>query len=283
MKKVLFLLVLLLLAAGAALVVGYLPLRHQSGSISILYSKTSGWHSEPITPGTFSWRWELLIPTNSEIHHFPDEGRVITVRSTTVLPSADTYRPLLAGEPSLAQDVRLRIGYRITPEWIAEMAPRGITPEQLSDQLRFVDDEVTAAALVLVESAVLDQAETDEPIQRDAVTERVGTALQERFGHLMFNAVVVEHLELPDPLLWRLGRQAFEVVQQAREQALAETTGISTIERANQDRLVETLQRYGQVLSEYPVLLEYLEVVANTGRDPLNLENLRGLEALTAP
>lgn len=282
MKKILALIIVLVLLGGAAFVVGYLPLRHESGHFSLLYSKTSGWDGSVITPGEFAWRWELLIPTNSQIHHFPDELREVSVRSTALLPSADVYESLLEGNPSLRQSLHVEVAYRLQPEWIMELAPRGITAERLTDQLAFSDNEIHAATVVFAESAIMRQVENDE-LSADALSRRIHDGLSSRFPHLQFTAVAVRELSIPDPLLWRLGRSTFEAIQQAREETLVEAARVSARDQSNRDRLVETLQQYGRVLNEFPVLLDYLEVVAATGRDPLNIESLRDAGMLAPP
>ena len=38
---------------------------------------------------------------------------------------------------------------------------------------------------------------------------------------------------------------------------------------------IETLRRYGEVLTEYPTLLDYFSLTAEQGVDPLDLEAIR--------
>lgn len=279
MKRIITILFILLVIGAAVFAVGYLPLRLQTGQVGVLYSKTSGWDTEPIESGRFSWRWELLIPTNATIYQFPTEPRTLEVRSSAVLPSADVYARLLEGNPSLSQNVRLRIRYRVLPETLARSAPRGLREDNLESWFEDTDDEIRSATLVVLGSAIVDLVDREDLIVPTAdLAARVLSTLGERFSDLDIQSLVVETLELPDPALYRLGRNTYATVQAAREAALIEAAQTLARNEAATDRRAATLQQYGRIFSEYPILLEYLEISARTGRDPLSIESLQQIQ-----
>lgn len=281
MKKFLVFMLVLLILAAVVFGFGYLPLRAQVGSVSILFSKTSGWDPQPVEPGVFAWRWELLIPTNAQIIRFPDQQRSILLQRSDVLPSADLYALFLEGQPSLDQRIALRVTYRPHPKWIASLAPRGIEPEALGEQLQFMDHEIKTATGVFLDSAIQNVQDTTS-LHREAVSSHISESLRQRFDDVDIIAVVVEELTLPDVALWQLGRDAYTEVQQARQAALAATAGPTAQEELARERLIATLERYGTVFQEFPVILDYLQIVATTGRDPLNL-NAENPPSLVVP
>ncbi len=60
-------LIVLLAISGTVFFFGWLQFSVPAGSYGVMLSKSGGYYNEVITPGEFSWRWERLVPTNSEI------------------------------------------------------------------------------------------------------------------------------------------------------------------------------------------------------------------------
>jgi hypothetical protein len=82
MKKKLtsFLECLLILIAfgGFVFFIGWTQFKIEPNNVGILISKTSGINNKPIYPGTFSWHWEFLIPTNAQLKMFTQEPYIIS-------------------------------------------------------------------------------------------------------------------------------------------------------------------------------------------------------------
>ncbi|POR02829.1 hypothetical protein AU468_06130 [Alkalispirochaeta sphaeroplastigenens] len=273
MKRFVALLIILLVLGAVAFGVGYVPLRLQDGTVAVLYTKTSGWDPEPLQAGTFDWRWELLIPTNARIHHFPDTPRRAQLHTSALLPSAELYETFLEGAPSLRQELTLEIQYRPVPQNFVTLAPRGISSDNIEPWLVSLDRELTGAALVFAATALEDLLEAEDLlVPVPALTREIADKLQARFPDLDIQAVVVESLELPDPQLYRLARDTYRRLQRLREEALGEAIRAAARDREAADHRVSMLQQFGKVFSEYPVLLEYLEITARTGQNPLKLD-----------
>ncbi len=276
MKKFFIILVILILLAGAGFGVGYVPLRLQAGTTAIMFSKTSGWDRTPIIPGEFAWRWELLIPTNATLHRFSTESRTVRVRATRSLPSAELYRQYLEGEPALEQEIAALVRYRVAATAVAELAPMGLTPAGFPDWYEQADDEIRSLVVRITERALLATASRSGAgaALSDEVAQAIADQLQRRMAEYEIQAVVIEELIVPDLELYRLGRETYLEVQAARDEALLQAVAELAVQRAGTDQMMEDLQRYGRILTEYPILLDYLEIAARNGRDVLALDAL---------
>ncbi|MFP4152962.1 MAG: hypothetical protein ACLFSV_08950 [Alkalispirochaeta sp.] len=277
MKKMLVSVIILAILAEVAFGFGYVPIRIEAGEQVLLFSRTSGWDTAPVISGEFAWRWQLLIPKNVTIYRFPGELRSVTVSSSASLPSADHYRDYLEGDASLDQEIRLRLRYRISPLGIAELAPMGLGADGLEGWYDDFDDQITMVTLETVSQAVsdrLDRADTAVSLF-DVVTEEVEKHLTERFPEIEIATVIPEEISIPDPTLYAAAREAYMTVQAQRTETLRTLTDDGTTRQVRQDERLETLARYGEILDRHPVLLEYLEIAAQHGEDPLNI---RGLE-----
>jgi hypothetical protein len=284
MKRTITILVILVLLGAAVFGVGYLQIRLKDGHTAVLHSKTSGWDQEPIEPGRFSWRWELLIPNNATLHQFPMATRSINARGTSLLPSADLYATMLENSPSFRQNIRLRIRYRVSADALVRLAPTGLSPDSFEEWYEDTDTEIASEALLLTGRAVEEFLDTDVvAIPVSHVADFVRDGLETRFGDLEILAVVVETLEVPDPELYRLARTTFQTVHAAREAALIEAATATAANQAAGDQQVAILQRYGELFTDYPILLDYLEIAARTGRDPLNTGILQSAQEADQP
>ncbi|MDA3947776.1 MAG: hypothetical protein PF508_00995 [Spirochaeta sp.] len=278
MKKLFVSLIILLIAGAVVFGFGYVPIRLEPGTQALMFSRTSGWDSETLRPGAFAWRWQLLVPKNVTLYHFPMETRTLTVSNSTALPSADLYRDYLEGTPSFEQRVELRIRYRLSDTGITELAPSGLRPEGLDGWYDDFDDRISSVVLDTV-SATLDRMVNEgfEGSLTDAVLDPVEARIEERFPEITLQTVVPEEIALPDLELYALARETYRAVQEQRENILREFTAATTSDEARRDQRLETLARYGEILDRHPVLLEYLEIAAQHESDPLNIQQLQSV------
>jgi hypothetical protein len=282
MKRLIAITVILLVIAALVAGFGYAPVRIPAGGVGVLFSKTSGWDDAPIVAGVWDWRWELLIPTNATIYEFTPETRTVSVESETLLPSAALYSRFLEGTPSLAQRAEVTVRYRVTPEGFVALAPRGFSDEGIAGWLSDADARIEMRVLRYVERRVREMMD-DTGITPDpgALGTDLFDELARVFPEIEILTVTVHRLELPDLTLYEIGREAYRVVQASRETALIEAAAREATQESQRDVRISELERYGRVLTEYPVLLEYLEIAARNGSDPLSLGNLPELDALT--
>lgn len=282
MKKFLFILLILVLLAGTGFGFGYVPLRLDPGERGLMFSKTSGWHPEVFEAGTFAWAWQLLIPTNATLYIFEEVVRDLRVESDSLLPSAQLYAEYVDGPADFRQRFSLRISYRADAAALQRAVPQGLRPEQLEDWYSRRDDQLETQAIRIATLALEDAtAEAGgSPLTADRLSETLMGRLQERNPELEFLSVVVDTLEIPDLLLYREARETYLAVQDARREALVSAAQDLAATRAASDQRIENLQRYGEVLSSFPVLLDYLEIAAQSGADPLDLTALEDLQAV---
>lgn len=275
MKKAIVILLLLIILAGTGFGFGYVPLRLEAGSRAVMFTKTSGWHAQPYQAGEFAWAWELLIPTNAILYVFPDEARQVRVESSSLLPSADLYSRFLEGEPSLEDRIDLQVSYRVSAEGLTELAPAGLRPQGLEDWYADTDDQLEGLVLRIITRVIENFAESSGSLNPADVAEEITEELADRRPEIELLSVVVNELSLSDIELYREGRDIYMAVQEARREALITAAQDLAESQATSDQRLGNLEQYGQLLSDYPVLLDYLEIAAQNDSDPLDLTDLQ--------
>lgn len=285
MKKALFILLVLVIIGATGFGFGYIPLRLEPGARAVLFSRTSGWSDTVYEAGEFAWAWQLLIPTNADLYEFSGETRRLSVSSRSSLPSAEMYVGAVDGDPDFSQRVVMSIRYRLSPSGIRSLAPIGIVADTLDQWYDDTDDRITALAAQIIgqviERGAEQAAENPAGPAPEEIAEEIADRLAERMPQIEVVAVEVTDLHLPDLQLYALARETYFAVQDARRQALIDAARAVAGSEADTAARVQNLQRYGEVLTEFPVLLEYLEIAARNGSDPLDLTSLQLPETVT--
>lgn len=292
MKKVLFTLVILVILAAVGFGFGYVPLRLEPATRAVLFSKTSGWDDQVYEAGSFAWAWQLLIPTNATLYVYDTSARSVSLSARSLLPSAEVYAAALDGQTRFEHRLSLDLQYRLAPAGIRALAPVGVHGDSLEDWYgdtdAAIEQLVLSVAAQIVREAAGDAAAGDAAAANATDNEEIGAALDpgamadeisarvgERMPQIEVIGVTVREAALPDIRLYRAARNLYEDVLDARRDALIEAARSIADEQATADARMDNLQRYGQILTEYPVLLEYLEIAAQNDSDPLNLTDLR--------
>lgn len=261
-KKSIASLIIIVLCAAAVFVIGWLPFRIPAGKYAVMQSKTGGVYPCVIQSGEFNWRWEALLPTNAVIHVF-ESVPVKTVKTISgTLPSADLYANLLEGKPDFSYRFSISVDARIAPEALPAYFEKngslsqdelnayitGETENIARDAARFVLDKAVENPAFVLEAAV-----SDTELLR-------GIDAENRYPGIRIVSVHIDELYIPDTGLYNAAQSAYTVYQNALKEKL-EKTAFSQSAQAAADYLeLERLSRLGRILSEYPLLIEFLSV-----------------------
>ena len=104
---------LLLGAAGAIFVAGWIQILLPPATYGVLFSKTGGYDSRVMQPGVFVWRWERLIPSNVTLFLFEVQPHSIATPISGELPSAAAVAGMLPGAAGAA-DFRYQATVSVT-------------------------------------------------------------------------------------------------------------------------------------------------------------------------
>lgn len=276
MKRLAILVLFLVVAGGVVFYFGWIQIQIPAGGYGVIFSRTHGWEEDVVRPGAFVWRWQRLIPTNLTLHVFEPRLHRTGVRVEGSLPSGEAIARILEQAPEFDYDVRFSVQTRIRPERLPELArDRGMRPEDLED----FHDETDARIKEIAAQTILATVESDpERYRMDAayttIEESVRQRLADELDYLEVVTVAIEQIGLPDMQLYLTARRLAESVLEARAEALRDAARELAQREANRDQGLAMLERYGEILDRYPVLLDYFRVGQEIDGDPLNLESI---------
>ncbi|TVR03794.1 MAG: hypothetical protein EA403_06185 [Spirochaetaceae bacterium] len=277
MRRFLVILILLLIAAATGFYFGWIQFQIPADRVAVVFTKTGGWDSVAVRPGTFHWRWENLLPTNLTLHLFDVSPQQVTVRTEGTLPSGDLYRRYLEGDVDFSYVVELSFRFRINPDALpALVSAELLTPETLPSWYEEQAAVMTRRAVDVIDS-IFRESGDDGRFSVSAFSDQLQQRLADDHPELEIVQITPVQVLLPDVDLYLIARQIYREVIAARAVA---TTGAAAVAAGDEVRLeskLATLARYGELLNQFPVLLEYFALTAERGIDPLDIQALRSL------
>jgi hypothetical protein len=276
MKRLLITLVLLAVVAGVVFFFGWVQFQLPPDANGVIFTKTNGWEEAVVAPGEFVWRWQRLLPTNLTLYVFELQPHQTSVALSGSLPSADTFESILGSSASFSYELNLEVVSRIPPEELPRLAEtEDLRPEGLDQYYEAFDARITQIATdtvlgLLDEDPEMLSVGTTYSLIADAVDEMLASQLT----GIEILSVSPTRIELPDMELYRAARDLSDELITARADALAAAARESAAAQQETERQLLMLERYGEILTRYPVLLEYFQLGRDIESDPLNLGDI---------
>jgi len=262
MKKFLITLLFLVIIGGAVFFFGWAQFSVPPGQYGVINSKTHGFDNETVRSGEFRWLWYKLIPTNVHIAVFNLEQAKFPINFHSSLPSGDTYANF-AGitNADFSWDLRGEISFGIDPEMLASLAERyNLTDQEALDEyLKNTAKDIEVIILRALSSSD-SESERIEKIMSgnpDALMEK---EIKERFPEIRDFSFVIHSAKYPDFILYRQIRLLYEEFLVKQREYVTAAFGRRAENHIETQLHFDELERYGELLTKYPVLLEYLEM-----------------------
>ena len=258
MKKIITL-ILLLGAAGAALYFGWAQASVPVGSYGVLRSKTHGINDGLIEDGKFRWVWYKLIPNNVTITVFSINENTIPLNVSGVLPSGETYSTLAGLKTDFSYSFSGSLVYRLRPESLPSLCDREnlLSQAELDAWLSRLSGEIENHAKALLwtygenEKALREAGET-------GTIDAFQSALSASYPDVEILSCTIKTLRYPDFVLYNEIRELYRDYLAAQRADLRNTVGRMAADNIENRRRIDELSGYGELLTKYPVLIQYL-------------------------
>ena len=271
MKKFLAVLILLLIIAGTVFYFGWVQIRLSEQTYGVIFTKTSGYHSEVIRPGTFVWKWERLIPTNFTMHRFSLEPHTVTVSREGMLPSGEVYAGALQESPDFSYTLDFTLSYELLPEALPSLVEEeALDPDSFDTWHEKQSQEILATISSLL-SGEIEQIDSASPTELEfgKLEELLLEELKSSFPQLRFHAVTPRQIKIPDFTLYYTAREHYFDLLDTRKTTERETLEKARSWKVSEEAKLEVLKKYGQLFTEYPGLIRYLAL-----QDQQSLDNM---------
>ncbi len=280
MKKALVILVLLLVAGGVVFYFGWVQIRLPADACAVIFTRTGGFDSRVTMPGTFSWRWERLLPGNLTAYRYSLAPHRARVEIRQALPSAELYSAVLPEKPDFSIRAAAELEFALRPESLPGLLrEQRLYPENLPEYYRGQADALGTALVELAAAGGGSGELEPSPQELAAAQPALRAELAKRFPHLEIQRLELRDFVRPDPSLYELAQESYRRLVSSRDRAREEAENALAGERARlalarerESSSLELLAAYGELLNKYPVLLKAMYV-----------QNLSGKELATVP
>lgn len=262
MKKFIISVMLLGLFGGVLLFIGWTQFSIPSGTTGVMISKTGGIHPEAIIPGNFTWRWERLLPTNAQMRVFSMYPVSVTKTLSGSLPSADIYSPMLEGKPDFSYSFTVSVELQLKPDFLPSFVRRtnAAAQNELDNYLSSKASDIAQDVLefVLLENHKFSASSVSLGYNAEAVIEHLLSL--SKYADISIDAVHIQTIKLPDTELYLLAKEAYMNYQEKVRSSLASMTENQSVMSAEDYIQIERFARWGKVLEDYPILIDFIAV-----------------------
>jgi hypothetical protein len=269
MKKFLAFLIFMILIAGTVLYFGWI--RIPENSYGIFFSTITGYDKNVLETGNFYFRWQKLIPKNSETYIISNSTRKRDIVVNDVLPSGDLYSQILQGRPDFSYSISIAVTYSLNKDSVMNyvITNGGAAISEGADNF-FIEADKKIQSLIKnyidvifsanIESAqnIANQINTSSYI--DIFSPEVLKTIASDVDGIEISDLVVIGKRFPDINLYKIAVRQYKEISEDRKKFLLETELKSAAKDAELAKRFEILKKYGALLNEHPILLEYLKI-----------------------
>jgi hypothetical protein len=272
MKKFIAVLIILVLLGGAVFVFGWAQLSVPPGAYGVMRSKTHGIDPRLIREGEFRWVWYKLIPTNVDmaVYRLNQVEHPFTVKNT--LPSGSAYAAFAGLAADFSYEISAILSFSINPDFLIPL----ISEHNIGGPADLDAFETTVAGNI--EAFILnriglgeDTGEDLEVLLRTGSSPELEKTIQTNFPYIEHINCLIRTAQFPDFALYRQLRTIYEEFLSRQQDYLSGGLMEKAEARIDTQLRFDELARYGELLTKYPVLIQYLAIENGTWK-PLNLQ-----------
>jgi len=263
MKKFLFVLFLLIVLGGTVFFLGWAQLTVPPGSYGVMRTKTHGLETEVIRDGEFRWFWYKVIPTNANVSVFTIKPVKRSIKSSGVLTSGDVYATLAGLSADFSWEISGEISFSLKPECLPEFTAK----ENINDDedLRKAEENLAAKIETLVLQRLRNYADNTNGEEINAIDfaashPEISGEIESLIPEIENLICTIQFVRVPDYTLYQ---SLFSLYKEylARQNAILSVDVAREAERKINSRIrMEELAQYGELLTKYPILIQYLNM-----------------------
>jgi len=259
MKKAIISLMLTLAAATACFFLGWVQFNLPLGSVGVLRSNTHGTDKKVILPGQVRWAWYKLIPKNAVVSAFYLNEMQIPIEISGTLPSGAVYSALVGLKTDFSYTFSGALSYKFKAEALPALADRRNLLNQ-EDLERYLS-QFSEALQTHVRRLLMEYAENENALKEANETGTIrGLELELRnaFPDIEIRNCTFKAVRFPDLILYEEIRRLYRDYLAAQRREVRDEIITIAAENIKNMRRFDELAAYGDLLTRYPVLIQYL-------------------------
>ncbi len=257
MKKFIFWLFFLIIIAGVVFYFGWI--RVPENNLALGFSTITGYDTAFMESGKLNWRWQKLIPKCYVLKMYQLETESAEVSVAQALPSGDLYASEMAGKPDFSFSVKFAATYKIKEDSLYGMATSGVLGDDgLSSFYASVKDKIQNAAASLLGEEIT-KAMAGSTFSPKVLEDSIKTRIQGQFADVDIISFETVEAKFPDIELYKAAKAKYVENMEKKQELAAQQEKETTDFNTKIDQRIELLKKYGELLTQYPILIEYFK------------------------
>jgi len=258
MKKFFRTFLVLAIIAGLVLFFGWAQLGIPPDGYGVIRSKTHGLYPRIVQPGEFQWIWYKLIPTNTKttvLHLYP-VNHAFTAEST--LPSGRIYSTFAGIKGDFSWRINGAISFSINPDAIIPLFSANTinSQEDLTSYEKDIAGQIEGLIQRYIEQE--DLSGEVETLLKDGENPWFEKEIMKQFPFLNNLSLRVKSAKFPDFELYRQAKALYENYMTIQKEYASGNIRDRAKDRIDAMFRFDELELYGELLTKYPILLEYM-------------------------
>jgi hypothetical protein len=261
MKKFFTVLIVLIALGVGGFFAGWVQLPVPHGSYGVMSSKTHGLYGQVIQDGKLVWLWYRLIPANTKISVFEVKRQNVSVTAEGALPQGETYAYFVGLKLSFPWRVSGSVSFSVNPEMLPALVKQsGITSQEALDAYFTELDSSVAAFIEQRLSYYCAQQDALEQISAGGAYEKLDEDIRAAFPYISALSCSLTVKQFPGYDLYESAKSLYGAYTVHQREILDGEIKTNAAERISSQFRLDELARYGELLTKYPVLLDYLKL-----------------------
>jgi len=259
MKKFFAVVFLLAALAGAGLFAGWAQRGLPPDAYGVLRSRSHGTDPALVVPGEFRWVWYRLIPTNARLSAFRLAPVQRNFSERGVLPSGRIYSAFLGIQEDFSWEISGSMSFSLRPDALVPLvvARNMSAQEDLDRYLNEIAEEIRAVIVGWFGRGGEGVRDADGLLRLGEIPALTGE-IQRRFPSLANFSLRITSARLPDFELYEQARRQHGEFLALQRAHIADGLAPLTMDRLWAFSRIAELELYGDLLTRFPILLEYL-------------------------
>lgn len=254
---------IIIIALGAgAFFVGWAQLPVPHGSYGVLTSKTHGLYAQVIEDGKLLWLWYRLIPANTKISVFDIKTQTVSVTAEGTLPQGETYASFVGLKISFSWRISGSVSFSVNPETL----PLIVEQSGITDQaaLNAYTTELGSQLVLFIEQRLAyycARRDMFEQVISDGAYKNLDGEVRTAFPYIGKLSCSLTVKQFPDYDIYESAKSLYNDYAAHQRYILNGEIISNAAGRINSQFRLDELAKYGELLTKYPVLLDYLKLV----------------------
>jgi hypothetical protein len=257
MKKFFVTLFILIILGGVVFYFGWAQLSVPVGSYGVVQSKTHGADSQLIRNGEFRWIWYKLIPANVVITVLSPQPVRRSFNISNSLPSGKSYAEFAGINADFSWELKASYTYGLESGRISSIVLGNNIKNQEDLDMYTEDLNRKIEECILRHPAFTDSARLEDAVS-GGLSASIEREVSLQFSQIRDFSIIINSSKFPDFALYRQARMLYEEYLGRQREYASEVFTRMAENLVNSRIQFEELERYGQLLEKYPILLEYL-------------------------